>query len=249
LRESFARARSASIGKQAWSVLSVITEQTASYSRLSERIPVARISAVTGISERRVRELANVLEAAQCIKRVRSRGRYPSQYSLVLPEDKAQELATMLAAEQGRLEEPGPLSSTDTLPAGGQPTEEGGRDAAAAEEPADFVEAVALLPGAPARGSQRAAWLRAYLEAPRGFIRALEAARKHGKSPPALLTAKLQAGEHLMYRDAGMYRLQIHDPKETAPRVEGPYDGEYARSRRGELMAQGFDVIMVKEPS
>jgi hypothetical protein len=249
LRESFARARRAGIGKQAWSVLSVIAEQTASYSRLSERIYVARISAATGISERRVRELANALEQARCIERVRSRGRYPSSYSLVLPDEKRRELETMLAGEQGRERQYGSAVGTDTLPRGRQPSEEGVREAAAgAPEPEEFAESVSRLHGAPTRGKQRAEWLRAYREAPQGFLRTLEAA-KQGQKPPALLTAKLRSGEHLSYEDASTYMLQVYDPNESDPRLEGPYGGEQARRRRTELIAQGMDVATLRESS
>jgi hypothetical protein len=39
-----------------------------------------------------------------------------------------------------------------------------------------------------------------------------QAALKHGKSPPALLTAKVRSGEHLSPVESAMYMLEIHHP-------------------------------------
>jgi hypothetical protein len=173
MRQSFARARAARCSPAERDVLAAVVELVCSYSRLVDRIALARVASAAERHPKTVAGALHRLAAAGIVVYEEGGGR--SRVSLVgLP-----------SAEKGAPSD-SPSSSEK-----GAPSDSPSR--VAVDEPESFTAGIAALGPTP---DQRRSWRDAYDEDAAGFLRVLEEALRAGRAPAALLTSKLQRGEH-----------------------------------------------------
>jgi hypothetical protein len=246
MRESMRLAREARLSGGAWRVLSVILEQTGTYSRLEDRIYAKKLADGAGIPLKKVWPYVKQLEAAGCIHRERSPGHHASLYSLPSPRSAVTE-QTVPGPGEDRASQATPGTSTKTLPPAGDSSEEWSREDAGGEEAHAFQSLLAQVKGAPQRGPQRDEWRKAFEEEPEGFARVVSEAVRHGKRPAALLTTKVRAGEHVSPLDGALYVLEIHSQDRDEPIILDGLDVETARRRKREFEAEGYDVVSYRQ--